>query len=107
MVKQKLATRTAERRSNPYSFNLRDAIYIAAFLVSLGIQWARVGNVENRLTTLESRYAVEVVPRQEHMQMNNVTEERWRSVGDRLTHVEGQLEGIQKQLLEIQSGTHR
>lgn len=93
--------RKSERRANPYSFNLRDGVYVGALLISIGVQWSRVGNIETKLAALETRYSTEVVPRQEHMQMNNVTEERWRSVGDRLTHVEGQLESIQKQLLDI------
>lgn len=80
---------------------VRDVIYIAGLLITLGINIQKVNTLSSDLDQFKSKYASEVVPRQEHLQMNAVTEERWKSVQDRLTHVESQLENIKNRLGEM------
>lgn len=76
-------------------FTFRDYLYIGGIILSMGTQLAQVNSLRNELTTLQSRYDREVVPRQEHMQMNAVLEQRLQGISER------QVEG-QKQLNQVE-----
>lgn len=77
-----------------FAISLRDAIWIGALLVSIGIQWAQNSATKDDLATFKLRYEREVVPRGEQVQMNKVLEERLGGIQDKLLDIKAQLVDI-------------
>lgn len=71
--------------------SIKDYVLIAGLLMGLGgQQW--------QLADLRSRYDREVVPRSEHIQMNAITEERWRAIDQRLTAMQQDMKDMAREL---------
>lgn len=71
--------------------SIKDYVLIAGLLMGLGgQQW--------QLADLRDRYSREVVPRAEHIQMNAITEERWRAIDQRLTAMQQDMKDMAREL---------
>ncbi len=98
------------RGTNGTTLSLRDYIYIAGLLISIGIQVAQITSLRNDLVTLQTRYDREVVPRAEHIQMNAVLEQRLQSISERQVESQKQLNQVElkvDQVLIQQRTAHR
>ncbi len=98
------------RGTNGTTLSLRDYIYIAGLLISIGIQVAQITSLRNDLATLQARYDREVVPRAEHIQMNAVLEQRLQSISERQVESQKQLNQVElkvDQVLIQQRTAHR
>lgn len=78
--------------------SVKDYILIGGILMTLGASQFQIAN-------LQARYDREVVPRSEHIQMNSVTEERWRAVDARLTEVQQDMKEMARELNDLKSHT--
>lgn len=71
--------------------SIRDAISYGLLLLSAGTVY---GILSTRVSTLESRYDREVVPRAEHLQMNMVLEQRLESIIDNQRKADTQIQSV-------------
>lgn len=82
-------------------FTLRDYIYVGGLLLAIGAQVAQISNVRSDMNALQGRYDREVVPRQEHIQMNAVLEQRLQSISERQVESQKQLNQVELKVDQI------
>lgn len=84
---------------------MRDAIYAGLLLLSAGttygIMSTRVSALESAQAQITTRYEREVVPRQEHLQMNAVLEQRLQAIIDSQQQLDHQITSIQSKLDQL------
>lgn len=122
----KMSSRRAQNGSK--NISIRDAIYIGTLILGMGTTWgifsSRISNTEAAIKamepiasrqpalelsirTLEQRYDKEVVPRQEHLQMNAVLEQRLQSIIDNQKRTDEQMNSVQSKLDQLMTRSVR